>query len=133
MRFYFYAYPRKWVKQIHYSLLWTPITRIIIYFHFLFIKFSYNIRIVVYNICENNWIMHIYRTTDVLSMKAASSCINFVLQSAARHGAVDSALSSELQQLGLPREHSAAICKVYNEQCAAITNKLREQSLRGRV
>uniref|UniRef100_A0A6M2DCI1 Protein tabanus bromius n=1 Tax=Xenopsylla cheopis TaxID=163159 RepID=A0A6M2DCI1_XENCH len=67
---------------------------------------------------------------DVLSMKAASSCINFVLQSAARHGAVDSALSSELQQLGLPREHSAAICKVYNEQCAAITNKLREQSLR---
>ncbi|XP_026476754.1 COMM domain-containing protein 4 [Ctenocephalides felis] len=67
---------------------------------------------------------------DILSIKAASSCVNFVLQSAARHGAVDSALSSELQQLGLPREHSAAICKVYNEQCAAITAKLREQSLR---
>lgn len=54
----------------------------------------------------------------------------FILESSARHGVNESALSNELQQIGLPREHSQAICKVYCEHSSAITERLAQSSLR---
>lgn len=39
-------------------------------------------------------------------------------------------LSSELQQLGLPKEHTTGLCKSYEDKHTALQDKLRETSLR---
>ncbi|XP_049789853.1 COMM domain-containing protein 4 [Schistocerca nitens] len=68
-----------------------------------------------------------YVTGDV---KGCVAAVSFVLTSGARHGVTEEALSSELQQLGLPRELSAALCRVYSDNLPAITAALRDNSLR---
>ncbi|XP_044727042.1 COMM domain-containing protein 4 [Chrysoperla carnea] len=63
-------------------------------------------------------------------LKATIACINFILNSAVRHGCDESALASELQQLGLPQEHSQALRRVYVDRQDTLTKQLRSQSLR---
>ena len=53
-----------------------------------------------------------------------------IFKSSARNTVSPSDLSSELQQLGLPREHSSVISKLHEEHCAQITTILTGQSLR---
>ncbi|XP_075222265.1 COMM domain-containing protein 4 [Lycorma delicatula] len=67
---------------------------------------------------------------DLEDMKASIMALVFILESSARYGVSESALSNELQQIGLPREHSQAICKVYCEHSSAITERLAQSSLR---
>ncbi|KAL0269742.1 UNVERIFIED_CONTAM: hypothetical protein PYX00_007377 [Menopon gallinae] len=63
-------------------------------------------------------------------MKACVQALNHILTSSARYEVEEDALNSELQQLGLPKEHATALCKVYSENMSAIVEKLSAKSLR---
>jgi hypothetical protein len=68
--------------------------------------------------------------TESGEVKASVAALLFVLATSARHGVDAETLSSELQQLGLPREHAMALCRVYSENLTAISSRLQDQSLR---
>ncbi|XP_078388613.1 COMM domain-containing protein 4 [Cetorhinus maximus] len=68
-----------------------------------------------------------FETSDI---KATIAVLNFVLSSAAKYGVDGESLSSELQQLGLPKEHAAALCKSYGDKQTALQDRLKESSLR---
>ena len=63
-------------------------------------------------------------------VKASVAALVFILSTSARHTVDSDTLSSELQQLGLPREHATALCRVYSDNLTSIPNQLRNQSLR---
>ncbi|XP_058622785.1 COMM domain-containing protein 4 isoform X1 [Onychostoma macrolepis] len=63
-------------------------------------------------------------------IKASIAVLSFILASAAKHDVDSESLSSELQQLGLPKEHTTGLCKSYEEKHIALQEKLRESSLR---
>uniref|UniRef100_A0A803JL34 COMM domain-containing 4 n=1 Tax=Xenopus tropicalis TaxID=8364 RepID=A0A803JL34_XENTR len=63
-------------------------------------------------------------------IKATVAVLCFILSSAAKHNVSSDSLSSELQQLGLPREHAASLCRSYEEKQNALQETLRESSLR---
>lgn len=67
------------------------------------------------------------------SVKSAMSCIRFLLVNAARFETNESTFSTELQQLGLPAEHSTAICRVFKEQSENIREYLTKNSLTGKI
>ncbi|XP_072349034.1 COMM domain-containing protein 4 isoform X1 [Scyliorhinus torazame] len=68
-----------------------------------------------------------FETSDI---KATIAVLNFVLASAGKYGVDGESLSSELQQLGLPKEHATALCKSYEEKQTALQDRLKESSLR---
>lgn len=61
------------------------------------------------------------------------SCIRFLLVNATRFHTAETTFSAELQQLGLPGEHSAAICRVFNDKCSNIQEYLIKTSLTGKI
>ncbi|KAM9377029.1 COMM domain-containing protein 4 [Pholidichthys leucotaenia] len=63
-------------------------------------------------------------------IKASVAVLSFILSSAAKHDVDSESLSSELQQLGLPKEHTTGLCKSYEDKHTALQDKLRETSLR---
>ncbi|AWP08410.1 Hypothetical protein SMAX5B_010079 [Scophthalmus maximus] len=63
-------------------------------------------------------------------VKASVAVLSFIFSSAAKHDVDSESLSSELQQLGLPKEHTTGLCKSYEDKHAALQDKLRETSLR---
>ncbi|KAG7521655.1 hypothetical protein JOB18_003813 [Solea senegalensis] len=63
-------------------------------------------------------------------IKASVAVLSFILSSAAKHDVDSESLSSELQQLGLPKEHTTGLCKSYEDKHSALQDKLRETSLR---
>ncbi|XP_039282265.1 COMM domain-containing protein 4 [Nilaparvata lugens] len=63
-------------------------------------------------------------------IKTSLLAIAFIMESSTRYNTSDAALSNELQQIGLPHEHSQAICRVYNEHSPSIAACLVEKSLR---
>ncbi|XP_017261054.1 COMM domain-containing protein 4 [Kryptolebias marmoratus] len=63
-------------------------------------------------------------------IKASVAVLSFILSSAAKHDVDGESLSSELQQLGLPKEHVTGLCKSYEDKHSALQDKLRETSLR---
>ncbi|KAG8440356.1 hypothetical protein GDO86_006199 [Hymenochirus boettgeri] len=67
---------------------------------------------------------------DSGDIKATVAVLSFILSSAAKHNVSSDNLSSELQQLGLPREHAASLCRSYEENQNALQEVLRESSLR---
>jgi len=66
---------------------------------------------------------------SVNDFKAAFGCIRFLLLSAVRFGVTKDVFSIELQQLGLPKEHSLALGKVFDEHFGSIESYLRKNSL----
>lgn len=68
---------------------------------------------------------------DLKSVKAAMSCIRFLLVNATRFQTDETTFSTELQQLGLPSEHSAAICRVFKDQSSKLQEHLIKHSLTG--
>lgn len=66
---------------------------------------------------------------SVNDFKSAFACIRFLLLSAVRFGVTKDVFSIELQQLGLPREHSLALGKVFDENFGSIESYLRNNSL----
>lgn len=67
-----------------------------------------------------------------VDLKTSVACLTFTLESAVSFSCDPGLFSSELQQLGLPREHSQAIRKVYTNHFANLTAHLRSKSLRVR-
>uniref|UniRef100_A0A3P9NXL7 COMM domain containing 4 n=1 Tax=Poecilia reticulata TaxID=8081 RepID=A0A3P9NXL7_POERE len=63
-------------------------------------------------------------------IKATVAVLSFILSSAAKHDVDSESLSSELQQLGLPKEHATGLCKSYEDKHCALQDKLRDTSLR---
>ncbi|KAJ8002434.1 hypothetical protein DPEC_G00158860 [Dallia pectoralis] len=67
---------------------------------------------------------------DSGDIKASVAVLTFILSSAAKHNVNSDSLSSELQQLGLPKEHSTGLCKSYEDKHTTLQHRLRESSLR---
>ncbi|XP_054263565.1 COMM domain-containing protein 4 isoform X2 [Macrosteles quadrilineatus] len=67
---------------------------------------------------------------DEDEVKATVSALTYILTSAAKYGVPENTLTRELQQIGFPREHGQALCRVYSEREAALTSRLVRQSLR---
>ncbi|KAJ8248733.1 hypothetical protein GJAV_G00227150 [Gymnothorax javanicus] len=67
---------------------------------------------------------------DSGDIKASVAVLSFILSSAAKHDLDSESLSSELQQLGLPKEHTTGLCKSYEDKHGALQERLRESSLR---
>ncbi|XP_049634419.1 COMM domain-containing protein 4 [Suncus etruscus] len=63
-------------------------------------------------------------------VKATVAVLSFILTSAAKHNVDGESLSSELQQLGLPKEHAAGLCRCYEEKRSPLQEHLRTCSLR---
>ncbi|XP_047651622.1 COMM domain-containing protein 4 isoform X1 [Phacochoerus africanus] len=63
-------------------------------------------------------------------VKATVAVLSFILSSAAKHSVDGESLSSELQQLGLPKEHAASLCRCYEEKQSPLQEHLRACSLR---
>lgn len=67
---------------------------------------------------------------ELSDAKAMVAALELIFASSARYGVSAADLSSELQQLGLPREHSAALARLHTDHCPQITAALSSQSLR---
>ncbi|KAI1287262.1 COMM domain-containing protein 4 [Halotydeus destructor] len=63
-------------------------------------------------------------------VRAVSSAIEFIINTAAKYDVTGDTLSDELQQLGLPKEHASNISKVYSEKRNSLRQCLRENILR---
>ncbi|NXX99612.1 COMD4 protein, partial [Centropus bengalensis] len=63
-------------------------------------------------------------------VKATIAVLSFILSSAAKHNVDSESLSSELQQLGLPKEHASGLCRSYEEKQSSLQDKLKSCSLR---
>lgn len=63
-------------------------------------------------------------------IKACVALLEFVLKCSAKYSCNGEILSSELQQLGLPKEHSTSICKVYEDIQLKLETCLKNSSLK---
>ncbi|KAK9707629.1 hypothetical protein QE152_g27700 [Popillia japonica] len=65
-----------------------------------------------------------------LDLKACVACLSFIITSTVGYNCDRSVLHSELQQLGLPREHSTSIRRVTDDNYGEIAAKLAASSLK---
>ena len=63
-------------------------------------------------------------------INATAAALNFILTSAAKYDCDVESVISELQQLGLPKEHSSTIGKVFGDNKGALRDRLKEKSLK---
>lgn len=62
--------------------------------------------------------------------KAAVAAVDFIFLHSSKYGVPSETLSNELQQLGLPKELSASLCRVYNDNYEKLREALKQKSLR---
>ncbi|XP_070141412.1 COMM domain-containing protein 4 [Drosophila kikkawai] len=62
--------------------------------------------------------------------KTAVACIHFMLINAARYSCTESIFGEEIQQLGLPKDHAAAMCRVLQKHSAAIRQTLIDKAFK---
>ena len=67
---------------------------------------------------------------SLADIQATVAALNFILTSAAKYDCDVESVVSELQQLGLPKEHSSTIGKVYGDNRLGIRNRQKEKSLK---
>ncbi|XP_062512119.1 COMM domain-containing protein 4-like [Corticium candelabrum] len=67
---------------------------------------------------------------EMSDVKAAVAALMFIVSSAAKYNVDSESLSSELQQLGLPKESSTSLCKSYGDGLDKLQKTFRDQSLR---
>ena len=72
----------------------------------------------------------IFLSSDEAGTKAVVATIQWILKSSAGSDTDGHVLDSELQQLGLPKEHAAALTKVYIENQDNIRSNLVNTSLK---
>ncbi|NXA97453.1 COMD4 protein, partial [Melanocharis versteri] len=63
-------------------------------------------------------------------VKATVAVLGFILSSGAKANGDSESLSSELQQLGLPKEHASGLCRSCEEKQSPLQDRLRACSLR---
>ncbi len=68
-----------------------------------------------------------FEATDTM---ACISCLKHIIFSAAKFDCDDQSLEAELQQLGLPKEHTLALCRPYKEKKDVLRSYFSEQTLR---
>jgi COMM domain containing 4 len=68
-----------------------------------------------------------FEATDTM---ACISCLKHIIFSAAKFDCDDQSLEAELQQLGLPKEHTLALCRPYKEKKDVLRSYFAEQTLR---
>ena len=66
-------------------------------------------------------------------MKAIIAALEMIFASSSRNSVSSADLSSELQQLGLPREHSMIISRLHTDNSPEISAVLTGQSLRSKL
>ncbi|XP_014676077.1 PREDICTED: COMM domain-containing protein 4-like [Priapulus caudatus] len=66
---------------------------------------------------------------EIGDIKASIACLSFILSSAAKYSVSSESLSNELQQLGLPKEHSTSLCKSYEDSIGMLREELARRSL----
>ena len=71
----------------------------------------------------------ITKVNEMINPKSAISCIRFLLVSAARHNTDNLVFSTELQQLGLPKEHALEMANVLELHSRGLRDKLADNSL----
>lgn len=70
-------------------------------------------------------------TADLLNDgKSAVACIHFLLINASRHAVSEAVFSEEIQQLGLPKEHAASMCRVLAANVTQICQRLQDKAFR---
>jgi len=67
---------------------------------------------------------------DASDIKATIAGLQFIITNGAKYDVDDTTLSTELQQLGLPKEHCDALVKPYNDNKDKIRAVLRSQILK---
>merc|ERR1712167_302725 len=68
-----------------------------------------------------------YTVSDV---KASVAAIRFIFTNAVKYDVEEQVLKHELQQLGLPKEHSDALGRPYREQREGLRHEFAESSFR---
>ncbi|XP_065184521.1 COMM domain-containing protein 4-like [Sycon ciliatum] len=68
-----------------------------------------------------------YEPSDV---KASIAALHFIISNAGKYAVASEVLSSELQQLGLPKEHSSALCRAYGDNLTKLQDHFAAISLR---
>lgn len=68
---------------------------------------------------------------DSFDLKASIACLKHIITSTVKFNCDSNALQSELQQLGLPREHSTSIKRIIDDHNEAIKTQLKADSLKG--
>ena len=67
---------------------------------------------------------------SVADIQATIAALNFILTSAAKYDCDVESVINELQQLGLPKEHSTTIGKVFGERKVVLRDCLQQKSLK---
>uniref|UniRef100_A0A1A9VHP2 COMM domain-containing protein n=1 Tax=Glossina austeni TaxID=7395 RepID=A0A1A9VHP2_GLOAU len=62
--------------------------------------------------------------------KSAIACIHLLLNNAARHSVTESVFNEEIQQLGLPKQHAEAMCRVLSNHATVIRQRLIDKAFR---
>lgn len=65
----------------------------------------------------------------IVDLKSAYSCVRFLLLSAVRFNVSNTYFCTELQQIGLPREHSVALGKVLDDCSTQLRDYLKSKTL----
>ncbi|XP_037939768.1 COMM domain-containing protein 4 isoform X2 [Teleopsis dalmanni] len=68
--------------------------------------------------------------TDSYEGKSAIACVHFLLVNAARHNVAESVFNEEIQQLGLPKDHAAAVSRVLTANATSIRQKLVDKAFK---
>lgn len=67
---------------------------------------------------------------DEKDIKATIAAVDYIFSSAGKYSVDGESLSNELQQLGLPKELAAALCKVYSDKKDLLQDALKKKSMR---
>lgn len=70
---------------------------------------------------------------ETSELKAIIAALEMIFTSSSRNSVSSNDLSSELQQLGLPREHSMIISRLHTDYTPEISTVLTGQSLRSNL
>jgi COMM domain containing 4 len=68
-----------------------------------------------------------FESTDTM---AAISCLKHIIFSAAKFDCDEQSLEAELQQLGLPKEHTLTLCRPYKEKKDALRTQFQSKMFR---
>ncbi|KAL4224830.1 COMM domain-containing protein 4 [Mactra antiquata] len=63
-------------------------------------------------------------------VKASIAALHFIIASAAKYNVDGDSLSNELQQLGLPKEHTTSLAKSYGDNQFKLQEQFRKDSLK---
>lgn len=67
---------------------------------------------------------------EATDMMACVSCLKHIIFSAAKYDCDEQSLEVELQQLGLPKEHTLTLCRSYKERREALRAHFLSQTFR---